>query len=117
MDGQLKGLHQLRSKTLFELCHTHLLQTPSHAAISTALTVNDDSLSSFVSYVSVHIPDAATSLIETLVTRLEKELSPVALNGCLCGLGQAHIETTLSAWIPQARVIGVEPTLITLAVM
>ena len=117
VDGQLKGLHQLRSKTLFELCHTHLLQTPSHAAISTALTVNDDSLSSFVSYVSVHIPDAATSLIETLVTRLEKELSPVALNGCLCGLGQAHIETTLSAWIPQARVIGVEPTLITLAVM
>lgn len=117
VDGQLKGLHQLRSKTLFELCHTHLLQTPSHAAISTALTVNDDSMSSFVSYVSVHIPDAATSLIETLVTRLEKELSPVALNGCLFGLGQAHIETTLSAWIPQARVIGVEPTLITLAVM
>jgi hypothetical protein len=39
------------------------------------------------------------------------------LNGCLFGLGQAHIETTLSAWIPQARVIGVEPTLITLAVM
>ena len=94
MDGQLKGLHQLRSKTLFELCHTHLLQTPSHAAISTALTVNDDSLSSFVSYVSVHIPDAATSLIETLVTRLEKELSPVALNGCLFGLGQAHIEAS-----------------------
>ncbi|GKW33467.1 hypothetical protein PEC730217_22470 [Pectobacterium carotovorum subsp. carotovorum] len=117
VDGQLKGLHQLRSKTLFELCHTHLLQTPSHAVISTALTVKDDSLSSFVSYVSVHIPDAATSLIEALVTRLEKELSPVALNGSLFGLGQAHIETTLRTWIPQARVIGVEPTLITLAVM
>lgn len=117
VDGQLKGLHQLRSKTLFELCHTHLMQTPSRAVISTALTVNDDSLSNFVNYVFVHIPDAATSLIETLVTRLEKELALVALNGCLLGLGLSHIETTLSNWIPKARVIGVEPTLITLAVM
>lgn len=117
IDGQLNGLHQLRSKTLFELCYTHLLQTSSRAVISTALTVNDDSLRSFVSYVFVHIPEAATSLIETLVARLEKELAPVALNGCLFGLGQAHIETTLSDWIPRARALGVEPTLITLAVM
>ncbi|WP_143496895.1 hypothetical protein [Pseudomonas sp. Irchel s3a18] len=116
-DGRLGGLHQLRSTTLFDLCHAHPPPTLSHTVEKTVHTAHGASLGALATYVIVHLPDATATLVKALTVRLERDNDPVSMAAALSGLGQAHVETTLRRWVPEALALGLEPTQISLAVM
>lgn len=116
-DGWLSGLHQLRSRTLFDLCHAYPPPMPWHTVVEAAQAIHGASLDTFVSYVIVHRPDATITLLETLAVRLERDQDPVAFAAALSGLAQAHIETTLRRWVSEVLSLGLKPTQVSLAVM
>lgn len=115
--GRLGGLHQLRSTTLFELCHAHPLPTPSHTVAEAVRAATGASLEALATYVIVYRPGETPVLLEELADRLERDRDPVAAVAALSGLGQAYIESTLRRWVPEAFSLGLEPTQVTSAVM
>ncbi|MEE3660827.1 hypothetical protein V2I52_02625 [Brenneria sp. g21c3] len=116
-NGQLRGLHQLRSAAILSLCHKYPPPTLLHTIAETVCVVNNMNLDTLAAYVIIHYPEATAVLLKAIVTRIERECDPVSLVTVLSGLGQAHIEMTLRAWIPEVRVLGLEPTQITGVVM
>ncbi len=116
-DGQLDGLHQLRSTTLFNLCHAHPPPTLSNTVEESVHTAHCSSLDALATYVIVHLPNATATLVKALALRLERDSEPASMAAALSGLGQAHVETTLRNWVPEALALGLEPTQISLAVM
>lgn len=115
--GLIGGLHQLRSTTLFKLCHAHPPPMPSQTIRNAVLSATGESLGALATYVVVNCPDETNPLVESLAARLERDRDPVTAVAILSGLGQAHIETTLRHWVPKALSLGLEPTQITLVVM
>lgn len=115
--GRLDGLHRLRSKTLFDLCHAYPPPTPSHTVAKALHAATSSSLEALVSYVIVHRPDEAATLTKALAERLEQDRDPVAAAAAFSGMGQAHIESVLRQWVPEALSLGLAPTQITSAVM
>lgn len=115
--GLIGGLHQLRSTTLFKLCHAHPPPMPSQTIRNAVLSATSESLGALATYVVVNCPDETNHLVESLAARLERDRDPVTAVAILSGLGQAHIETTLRHWAPKALSLGLEPTQITLVVM
>lgn len=115
--GLIGGLHQLRSTTLFKLCHAHPPPMPSQTIRNAVLSATGESLGVLATYVVVNCPDKANPLVESLAARLERDRDPVTAVAILSGLGQAHIETTLRHWVPKALSLGLEPTQVTLVVM
>lgn len=116
-NGQLGGLHQLRSAAIFCLCHKYPPPTLLHTIAEAVLAVHNMNLDMLAAYVIVHYPEAKAALIKAIVLRIERERDPATLVTVLSGLGQAHIEMTLRDWIPEVKALGVEPTLITGIVM
>jgi len=115
--GFLGGLHQLRSTTVFDLCNAHPPPTRSKTIASAVHAATGASLGALATYVIVHHPGETASLVQALAERLEQDGDSAAAAGALSGLGQAHIETTLRRWIPEALSLGLEQTQVTLAVM
>ncbi|EHQ7191455.1 hypothetical protein KSP16_004191, partial [Salmonella enterica subsp. enterica serovar Abaetetuba] len=117
LNGKLGGLHQLRSATIFSLCHKYPPPTLLHTIAEAVLAVHNMNLDMLAAYVITHYPEVKDALIKAIVTRIGRERDPAALVTVLSGLGQAHIEMTLRDWIPEVKALGVEPTLITGIVM
>lgn len=116
-NGQLSGLHQLRSEILLDLCHRFPPPTLMHTVSDAVRTVQNVDLGSLIAYVIIHYPNVKAALIAAIVDRIELECDPIALVAALSGLGKVHIETTLHNWLPEAQVLGLEPTQVTFAVM
>lgn len=116
-DGRIGGLHQLRSAMLFDLCHAYPPPAPSRTVTEAVHSVHSDSLEALAAHVLVSHPSATGAFVAALASRLEKERDPVALVTALYGMGQAHIEATLRAWVAEVLSDGLEPSQITLAAM
>ncbi|EPE1461576.1 hypothetical protein ACSGR4_001154 [Morganella morganii] len=116
-NGQLRGLHQLRSAAISSLCHKYPPSALLHTIAEVVPVVHNMNLDMFVAYIIIHYPEAKAALIKAIATRIERECDPTALVTVLSGLGQAHIEMTLRDWIPEVKAMGVESTLITGVVM
>lgn len=116
-NGQLGGLHQLRSAAISSFCHKYPPPTLLHTIAEAVLAVHNMNLDMFVAYIIIHYPEAKAALIKAITTRIEREHNPAVLATVLSGLGQAHIEMTLRDWIPEVKAMGAESTLITGIVM
>lgn len=116
-DGRIGGLHQLRSAMLFDLCHAYPPPAPSRTVTEAVHSVHSDSLEALAAHVLVNHSGATGAFVAALASRLEKERDPVALVTALYGMGQAHIEATLRAWVAEVLSDGLEPSQITLATM
>ncbi|CAI1110321.1 Uncharacterised protein [Serratia proteamaculans] len=117
LNGQLGGLHQLRSATILRLCHKYPPPTLLHTITETVFVVHHANLDILAVYVLIHYPEAKDALIKAIATRIEHECEPATLVAALSGLGQAHIEMTLRDWLPEVRALGLEPTQVTGVVM
>ncbi|MDC6679215.1 hypothetical protein OEZ78_27495, partial [Leclercia adecarboxylata] len=102
---------------LFDLCHAYPPPAPSRTVTETVHSVHSDSLEALAAHVLVNHPGATSAFVTALASRLEKERDPVALVTALYGMGQAHIEATLRAWVAEVLSDGLEPSQITLAAM
>ena len=60
--GLLGGRHQLRSTTLFDLCHAHPPPARSHTLVEAVHAAAGASLEALASYVIVHRPDETADL-------------------------------------------------------
>lgn len=116
-DGRIGGLHQLRSAMLFDLCHAYPPPAPSRTVTEAVHSVHSDSLEALAAHVLVNHPGATSAFVAALASRLEREHDPVALVTALSGMGQAHIEATLRAWVAEVLSAGLEPSQVTLAAM
>nr|WP_288454908.1 hypothetical protein [uncultured Pseudomonas sp.] len=116
-DGRIGGLHQLRSARLFNLCHAYPPPAPSRTVIEAVHSVHSDSLEALAAHVLVNHSGETSAFIAALASRLEREQDPIALVTALSGMGQAHIEATLRAWVAEVLSAGLEPSQITLAAM
>ncbi|MDD2893256.1 MAG: hypothetical protein PHF20_04945 [Halothiobacillaceae bacterium] len=114
---QIKGLHQLRSSVLFDLCHACPPPVVSNTVIEAIDSVTSESLRSLVTYVALNYSNQAGDFIEHIAVRIERDHDPVAAISAFSGLGQVHIEATLRQWLPEAVAIGLEPTQVTSTVM
>lgn len=115
--GHIKGLHQLRSSVLFDLCHACPPAVASNTIIKAIDSVTSESLKALVVYVTLNHSDDAEDLVKNIAARIERDCDPVAAISAFSGLGQAHIEVTLRKWLQETADIGLEPTQVTLAVM
>jgi len=116
-NGQLGGLHQLRSAAILSQCHKYPPPTLLHTIAETVLAVHSMNLDILAAYVIIHYPEAEAVLIKAIATRIERECEPTTLVAALSGLGQAHIEMTLRGWLPEVQALGLEPTQVTGVVM
>lgn len=117
IDGRLRGLHQLRSFMLFNLCHAYPPPMPSRTVKEAVHASSNQSLEALAIYVIVHHPTTVDALLYSLSARLEVDPDPMVAAAIFSGLGQAHIESTLKRWIHEVLALGLEPTQITTAVI
>ena len=115
--GKIKGLHQLRSSVLCELCHDKLFLSASQTIVNALHSVTSESLRVLVVYVALHHADDTLELIKNIAKRVESDCDPAAVISAFSGLGQAHIEVTLRKWLEQAINVDLQPTQATIAVM
>jgi len=117
VDGKLKGLHQLRSKAIFELTHVNFPYVLSQSIKATTQVVSISSIEILIAHVTVNIQNENKLFLGVLAERLQRERNASLAIAIFSGLGQAHIELTLRKWIAETQAFGLEPTQVTLAVM
>lgn len=115
--GQIRGLHQMRSSVLFDVCHAFPPPVASQTVFETIDSVTSESLRALTVYVMSNHAENASELIKHMANRLENDNDPIVAISMLTGLGQVHIELTLKKWLPEAFEMGLEPMQVTLAVM
>lgn len=113
--GKIKGLHQLRSSVLFELCHTCPPPVISNTVTEAIDAVTSDTLKPLIAHIGINYSAEAGDIIRHIAERIESDRDPVAAIAAFSGLGQVYIEMTLREWLPKALSGGLEPTQITLA--
>jgi hypothetical protein len=115
--GRIAGLHQLRSRELFRLCHETAPPTLQQTVAAAVRCVPGGEMESFVARILEYEPELEGVVLDAVAARLTEQPDPFLAASALNGFGQAHIASNVTAWLNRPQVQALPRTQITNAAM
>ena len=116
-DGSLAGVHELRSKHLWEATQEVSLRTEAKIFETALDAVWEADVGIFLSRVLERHPSAEEVMLDSAAAKVSRQLSPRLLTAVFNGLGGRQISQVIESWLDSDEVAGIPVSLLSFVVL